>query len=166
MGKIVSAVYDNRATATAATEALLNNGFGEGDISVLMSDSTQGREFNVNTTTKAPEGASLGAAAGGVLGAIVATLVAMGDLVIPGISLVAAGPIVAALAGAGAGGTVGGLLGAMVGWGIPEHEARMMAERVAQGGILVGVMTHADRAPVASQVLRSCGGSHVTASAG
>jgi len=85
MGKIVSAVYDNRATAVAATDALLAAGFGQADISVLMSDSTQGREFNVAVTTKAPEGASLGAAAGGVLGAIVATLVALGDLVIPGI---------------------------------------------------------------------------------
>jgi len=161
MGKIVSAVYDNRATAVAATDALLAAGFGQADISVLMSDSTQGREFNVAVTTKAPEGASLGAAAGGVLGAIVATLVALGDLVIPCISLVAAGPIVAALAGAGAGGTLGGLMGAMVGWGMPEHEARLMAERVAQGGILVGVQTHADRAKAAQEVLRSCGGSHV-----
>ncbi|MBN9418891.1 MAG: hypothetical protein J0I12_25795 [Candidatus Eremiobacteraeota bacterium] len=166
MGKIVSAVYDNRATALAATEGLLAAGFGEGDISVLMSDATQGREFNVNVTTKAPEGASLGAAAGGVLGAIVCTLVALGDLVIPGISLVAAGPIVAALAGAGAGGTLGGLIGAMVGWGIPEHEAKLMAERVAQGGILVGVLTHSDRAKTAREVMRSCGGTHVRATAG
>lgn len=161
MSKVVSAVYDNRAAAAHAAEALVGAGFGQADISVLMSDSTQGREFNVAVSSKAPEGATLGATAGGVLGAVTATLVALGDLVIPGISLVAAGPIVAALAGLGAGGAVGGLLGALVGLGIPEHEARLMAERLAQGGILVGVLTHDDRARLAQEVLRNTGGAHL-----
>lgn len=57
-------------------------------------------------------------------------------------------------------------MGAMLGWGIPEHEARLMAERVAQGGILVGVLSHDDRAKTAREVLKSCGGSHVRATAG
>ena len=161
MSKIVSAVFDNRVAASAAAEGLLTAGFGQADISMLMSDSTQGREFNVEVNSKAPEGATAGAAAGGVLGAIAAALVALGILIIPGLNLVAAGPIVAAFAGAGAGGAVGGLLGGLVGMGIPEHEAKMMAERLAQGGILVGVLSHDDRAKMAQEVLRNNGGAHV-----
>jgi len=38
--------------------------------------------------------------------------------------LIAAGPIVAALAGAGAGGAVGTLTGSLIGLGIPEFEAK------------------------------------------
>lgn len=161
MSKIVSAVFDNRVAAEEAVEALLAAGFGQADISMLMSDHTQGREFQVAASTKAPEGATAGGVTGGVLGAIAATLVVMGDLVIPGISLVAAGPIVAALAGAGAGGAVGGLIGALAGMGIPEHEAKMMAKRVEDGGILVGVLSHNDRVTIAQEILKTAGGTHL-----
>ena len=161
MSKVVSAVFENRVAADHAVDALLAAGFGQADISVLMSDETQGREFGVEVNTKAPEGVATGAAAGGVLGALAATLVALGIVVIPGVGLVAAGHLVAALAGAGAGGTVGGLLGGLIGLGIPEHEAKMMAERVAKGGILVGVLTHEDRTKTADDILRSVGGAHL-----
>jgi hypothetical protein len=52
---------------------------------------------------------------------------------------IAAGPIMAALAGAGVGGTVGGLTGALVGAGIPEYEAKRYEGRIKEGGILVSV---------------------------
>jgi hypothetical protein len=54
----------------------------------------------------------------------------------------AAGPIVAALAGAGAGGALGGLTGALIGMGIPEYEAKRYEGRVKDGGILLSV--HSD----------------------
>jgi hypothetical protein len=161
MSKIVSAVFENRVAATHAVDGLLSAGFGQADISVLMSDETQGREFGVEVHSKAPEGVAAGATAGGILGALAATLVALGLVVIPGVGLVAAGHLVAALAGAGAGGAVGGLLGGLVGLGIPEHEAKMMAERIAKGGILVGVLAHPDRVKQADEILRSVGGLHL-----
>ena len=46
-------------------------------------------------------------------------------LAIPGIGpFIAAGPLVAALAGVGVGGAVGGIAGALIGMGIPEYEAK------------------------------------------
>ena len=49
----------------------------------------------------------------------------IGALAIPGVGpFIAAGPIMAALAGAGVGAAVGGLTGALVGMGIPEYEAK------------------------------------------
>jgi hypothetical protein len=53
---------------------------------------------------------------------------------------IAAGPIMATLAGAGAGGVVGGLVGALVGLGIPEFEAKRYEGRIKEGGILLSVL--------------------------
>ena len=76
---------------------------------------------------------------GGTLG----WLAGIGALAIPGVGpLVAAGPIVAALAGAGAVGALGGITGALAGLGIPEYEAKRYEGRVRKGGILLSV--HAD----------------------
>jgi hypothetical protein len=54
-------------------------------------------------------------------------------------SFIAAGPIMAALAGAGVGGAVGGLTGALIGMGIPEYDAKRYEGRVKDGGILLSV---------------------------
>jgi hypothetical protein len=67
-------------------------------------------------------------------------LVGVGALAIPGLGpFIAAGPIMAALAGLGVGGAVGGLIGALVGMGIPEYEAKRYEGRVKDGGILLSV---------------------------
>jgi hypothetical protein len=66
-------------------------------------------------------------------------------LAIPGVGpFIAAGPIVALLAGAGAGGVIGGIAGALIGMGIPEYEAKRFEGRIKEGGILLSV--HCDSA--------------------
>jgi hypothetical protein len=67
----------------------------------------------------------------------------IGLLAIPGFGpFLAAGPIMAALAGVGTGGLVGGIAGALIGMGIPEYEANLYEGRIKGGGILLSV--HAD----------------------
>lgn len=161
MSTLITALFKARSAAHEAIDHLLRAGFTQSNISMLMSDSTRGRDFTVTTETKASEGAAAGAAVGGVLGAIVAALVAVGSLAVPGIGIVAAGPIVAAMAGLGAGGAAGGLVGALVGVGIPEHEAKYYSEQVAEGGILVGVYTGDDRSRLAREILAGAGGESV-----
>ena len=88
------------------------------DIDVMMSDETRKRHFGDITPgtefshgTKAAEGLGKGSAIGGGVGAALAALFAVGtSIAIPGLGLVVAGPIAAALAGAGAGGVTGGLM--------------------------------------------------------
>ena len=67
-------------------------------------------------------------------------LTGIGALAIPGLGpLIAAGPIVAALAGVGAVGAVGGMIGALAGMGLPEYEAKRFEGRIKQGGVLMSV---------------------------
>ena len=61
-------------------------------------------------------------------------------LAIPGLGpFIAAGPIMAGLAGLGVGGAVGGVTGALIGLGIPEYEAKRYEGRLQKGGILLSV---------------------------
>src|SRR5437763_1410830 len=85
-------------------------------------------------------GGSPGAATGGVVGGVLGWLIGIGALTIPGLGpFIAAGPIVAALAGAGAVGATGGLIGALVGTGMPEIEAKRYEGRLRNGGLLCSV---------------------------
>jgi Heat induced stress protein YflT len=158
---LVTGIFRNREKAEQAADALTADGFSANDISLLMSDTTRGREFAMREATKAPEGATTGATIGGVLGSIAAGLAAVGTLAIPGLSLVAAGPVLAALSGFGAGAAAGGLVGGLIGLGIPEHEARFYNEELGKGGILVGVFTHDDNAKHAREVLHAVGAEKV-----
>lgn len=161
MSTLVTGVFRNREKAERATDALNDAGFSANDISLLMSDTTRGREFAVRESTKAPEGVTAGATIGGVLGSVAAGLAAVGTLAIPGLSLVAAGPVLAALSGLGAGAAAGGAVGGLIGLGIPEHEARFYNDELGKGGILLGVYTHNDDARRARDVLQATGAEKV-----
>jgi len=157
--RAVFGIYATPESAERAVNALVNDGFPSQDVSVLMPDTESTRAFAHRKETKAPEGATAGATAGGIVGGALGVLVALGSLAIPGIGpLIAAGPLVAGLAGVGAGGAVGGLLGALVGAGIPEYEAKRYAGRVKDGGVLLSVHAVTDGEVLrAKEVLRETG---------
>jgi len=143
---MVTGLFPDRRSAEHAYSAITSRGYAKDDINLVMSDQTRKAHFpntdNVDTDlgNKAAEGAGVGGAIGGTLGAIAAAIAAVGtSLVIPGLGLVVAGPIVAALAGAGAGGVAGGLVGALVGWNMPEERVKLYKEGIDQGGILMGI---------------------------
>ena len=143
--RAVFGIYASPEQAERTVNVLIADGFHSQDVSVLMPDTESTRAFAHRKETKAPEGATAGAAAGGVLGGTLGVLVALGSLAIPGLGpLIAAGPLVAALAGVGAGGAVGGLLGGLVGLGIPEYEAKRYEGRVRDGGVLLSVHAETD----------------------
>src|SRR5258706_11565847 len=117
---------------------MLHSGFSNDDISVLLPDNKSTREFAHEKNTKAPEGTTTGVTAGGAIGGTLGLLAGIGTLAIPGVGpFIAAGPIMATLAGAGAGAAAGGLIRALVGMGIPEDEAKRYEGRVEDGGILL-----------------------------
>jgi hypothetical protein len=136
----VFGIYSTRSDVETAAELLSRSGFPVSDISVLLPESLGTRDIGTEKSTKAPEGATTGAGSGAVLGGTLGLLAGIGALAIPGVGpLIAAGPIMAALAGMGVGGAVGGVTGALIGMGIPEYEAKRYEGRVAKGGILLSV---------------------------
>jgi hypothetical protein len=136
----VFGIYANATAAESTVDRLISVGFSNDDVSVLMSDVAGTREFAHEKSTKAPEGTAVGVTTGGVVGGTLGLLAGIGSLAIPGVGpLIAAGPIMGALAGLGVGGAVGGLVGALVGMGIPEYEAKRYEGRVKDGGVLLSV---------------------------
>jgi hypothetical protein len=136
----VFAIYADRAGAERAVSGLMNAGFGSEAISVLLPENLGAREIGTEKATKAPEGATAGAGTGAVLGGALGLLAGIGALAIPGVGpLIAAGPIMATLAGMGVGGTVGGFAGALIGAGIPEYEAKRYEGMLQKGGVLLSV---------------------------
>jgi hypothetical protein len=138
--KAVFGIFSTPGEAERAVDLLIAADFPSSSISVLLPDARSTREFAHEKHTKAPEGTAAGATVGGMVGGTLGVLAGIGALAIPGIGpLIAAGPIVAGLAGMGAGGAVGGLVGALVGMGLPEYEAKRYEGRVKGGGTLLSV---------------------------
>jgi hypothetical protein len=94
-------------SAERAYNSLAGRGYSEEDVNLLMPDETRKKYFDDEAKSglgsKAMEGAGAGGAIGGTIGAVLGALAAVEtSLAIPGLGIVIAGPIVAALAGAGA----------------------------------------------------------------
>lgn len=136
MSKIVVGLFDDIQDARMVVQDLKDAGFRTEDISLIASD-TQGR-YSDYLKDEGGEDISEGAGIGAVIGGLGGLLVGLGALAIPGVGpVLAAGPIISALAGAGIGAAAGGLLGALVDAGIPDEQAGYFAEGVKRGGTLV-----------------------------
>jgi hypothetical protein len=153
----VFGIYPSREAAERGADAIVNAGFSSSDISVLLPENMGKRAIGTEKATKAPEGATAGGTTGAVLGGTLGLLAGIGALAIPGVGpLIAAGPIMATLAGLGVGGAIGGITGALVGMGIPEYEAKRYEGRIQKGGILLSVhCTSSDEVKRAKQILES-----------
>lgn len=138
--------FKDRESAEKAYNRMKERGYSHDEINIIMSDDTRKRNFDKDKSNesefgnKAMEGVGTGSAIGGVVGAAVGIIAAIGtSLVIPGLGIVIAGPIAAGLAGAGAGGLTGGIVGALVGAGIPESKAKEYEKGIKEGHIIMGV---------------------------
>jgi hypothetical protein len=160
----VFGLYKTVGHAERAVDTLKTAGFANNDISVLLTDAQTSHDFAHEKNTKAPEGTATGVTTGGIIGGTLGLLAGLGTLAIPGVGpLIAAGPIVAALAGLGVGGATGGIIGALVGMGIPEYEAKRYEGHVKNGGVLMSV--HCDTSKDitrATELLRGTGAEDIS----
>src|SRR5215204_5835439 len=102
MAKAVFCMVKSEALARDIVEKLKVMGFPASDISVLFADRSGTRDFAYEQNTKAPEGATAGGLVGAGAGGVLGWLAGIGTLAIPGIGpFIAAGPVMAALAGMG-----------------------------------------------------------------
>jgi len=151
--KTIVGLYDDLNTANQVVQALVNYGIDRDEISLIAGDrkgdyassasQTGDRNSWDNTrTTDTGSATAGGAVTGAVVGGVGGALLSLSALAIPGIGpVIAAGPLVAGLVGAGAGAAVGGLVGALTEAGVPEEEAGYYVEGVHRGGTLVSVKT-------------------------
>ncbi len=136
----VMGLYPDRITLAEAVNVLYKAGYRAADVSVLSSGNQGSKDFAHEKRTKALEGAAIGTVAGAVIGAALAFIVSIQTLSTTALGpLVTAGPLVAALAGAGAGGALGWMVGLMAGLGLTEYVAKRYVGRMRRGGILLSV---------------------------
>ncbi len=164
--KSVWGIYPSRLAVETAIDRFREAGFLSSDVSVLLPENLGPKELTTEKSTKAPEGVTAGASSGVLIGGALGWLVGIGALAIPGLGpFIAAGPLVATLAGLGVGGVVGGITGALIGAGIPEYEAKRYEGRLAKGGILVSV--HCDKSEAVTQakdLMERTGGEEISVS--
>jgi hypothetical protein len=162
--KSVFGIYNSREAVERAVDTFLKSGFTTSDISVLLPENLGGKPIATHKDSKAPEGATAGGAGGAVVGGTLGLLAGIGALAIPGLGpFIAAGPIMAALAGMGVGGAVGGVVGALVGMGIPEYEAKRYEGRIQKGGILLSVHGDtSDQIKRAKEIMKNTGAEDIS----
>ena len=164
---IVTALFKNIGDAECAYSVLTQHGYGRDHMDVMMSSETRERYYSGNsgddTDTKALEGTGVGAVVGGTVGATIAAIAAIGtNIALPGVGLVIAGPLAAALMGAGAGGLTGGLVGALIGSGIPDDRAAAYESGIRSGGIVLRAYPRTGaQASLIERMWRECGGEYV-----
>jgi hypothetical protein len=164
--EIVYGICTNRNVLEAAVESLKNAGFAPSDVAFLAPESLGKSGLTTEKSTKAPEGAAAGAGSGLLLGGALGWFVGVGALAIPGVGpLIAAGPILAALAGAGVGSAVDGLAGGRLGMGMPEYEGKRYEGRIGKGGTLISVrVATSDQRERAKTILLAAGAEDVSSS--
>lgn len=138
----VFGIYESRHAESAVGD-FKEAGFSNSAVSVLLPDARgfdESEELVSTNNTKAPEGVAVGAGSGAVVGGAMGWLIGIGALVVPGIGpVIAAGPLLATLAGIGIGGALGGFTGSLVGLGMSECEAKHYEGRLRKGGVLIAV---------------------------
>lgn len=141
----VDRVFNTAESANNYYDFLIESGYKNDDITVIMSDKTKDKFYATNdhvsnTGEEALKGAGAGVAIGGTVGAIAGAIVAIGtSIVIPGLGLAVAGPIAGALAGAGAGGTTGAIIGALTKAGLSSSVATEYKDAMDKGHIIISV---------------------------
>jgi hypothetical protein len=144
--KSVFGIYSSPRDVETAIGEFKDAGFSSSDVSVLLPDKANKEDIVAEDATKAPTGATVGLGSGAAVGGTLGWLIGIGALAIPGIGpVIAAGPIVAALAGIGVGGALGGFAGCLIGVGISEDQVKKYHERLSKGGILVAVRCETSR---------------------
>ncbi len=157
--KTVVGLFETQAAAEEAVNALIAAGYTNDQIGVSLRGETRAASASSNdplladtghtqpSDSAAVGGYSAGAVIGGTLGVLAAGASA---ILLPGIGILAAGPIATALggglAGAGLGAAVGGLTGGMSQQDATSEAPDVYAEVLQYGGVILTVETEAERA--------------------
>jgi hypothetical protein len=142
---VVAGVFQSAEAADRAVDELMRAGWPRESIGVAYQGEGERFEHRSASDTKTGESAVKGMVAGGTVGGVAGLIAGIAAVTVPGLGLlVAAGPLGAAIAGAGMGGAVGGLVGSFQGLGIPTEDAERYDQAVREGGLFVSVRAKDD----------------------
>lgn len=156
--KTVAGIFHDEAAAAKALERLIEEHFDvETEVSVIASHRHEREEVPIRSDFHVGRTAGIGAAIGAVLAGVG---VAVAGLTAGPFTLIAAGPVLAALEAAYAGGATGFAIGALMSIDIVEPEAEFYAAHIHEGVFWVGVQAAEPRAERARQILTEAGARH------
>lgn len=172
MNKTMIAVFDSRAHAREAVEALFESGFSQAEVSLMANNTNQpealdpyrhpgaselaaGLSDRDNSISPSEHTSAKGVVAGGVLGGLAGLLLGLGTMAIPGVGpVIAAGPIATMLVGAAGGAAIGGIVGALIEMGVPEEDAHVYSEALRRGSTMVAVTGPETKVDMVSEIFR------------
>ena len=130
----VTAMFRTGCDAKRGLDALVEASFPSGEVSILRVEGPWLEEVAVDQRTGIPITLPIGIATGATLGT---ALFLSG--ILPGIGILAGGPILGALEGLALGGALGALLGVLAGLAFWKVDADIPSEDLERGRHLVGI---------------------------
>lgn len=153
-------VYRTAREMGTGVEALREAGFRHENVSVLLSEAPFPKELVQEKESNAGEESAPEVVIESVLGGQSRVRIVMTSEKAP---LIAAGALMAGLAGFNAGGALGGITGALTRMGVPEFEAKRYETGIQEGGILLAVELAApDRIETVQEVLKRTGAQDIS----
>jgi hypothetical protein len=155
---LVTGLFESENDVNNLLQQLHTLGVSSTHVTVLMSDRTRDKYATIKRENKAPEGANIGGISGASLGALIGGLTMAGSLLIPGLNLLVAGPIVGAIAGGAIGTAAGSMVGALIGAGIPEYEAKAYEKHLEkEGNVLIAAHVLGEKVSDVKAVFKNAG---------
>jgi hypothetical protein len=157
---VVAGVFKDEEHAAQAIKNLIEAHYDpHHEINVIASHRREHENVPIREDFNFKRNASIGAAVGAVLAG---AGVALAGLTFGPLTLVAAGPVAAALEAAFAGGAVGFAMGSLSTLEMTKQEAAFHTAHIHDGVVWVGVQVKGERAERARAILTEAGAKHFT----
>jgi hypothetical protein len=146
--KALAVLLTTPENAEQAYKDALDSGYDKSDITVFLTDTTRDKYFptkdtNSDNIVDAIEEPKVGAAVGGVMGALLGGIIAVGTTVtLPGFGVVISGPLLGLIAGSGAGAVAGDMVASLNAGGFPKDIASKYEAGIKAGNVLIGINTN------------------------
>lgn len=167
MTQTVRGIFYTPADAERAIADLIERGFPREKISLIGPGSPAAEHVTIpEHGAEHAEDLAIGAVGGGLIGGALGALVGMIVIAVPGLGpVLLAGPLAAAISGAGvtmalgagAGAIGGGILGALEFGGVSDHDTKVYEELIRQGATLVLVQASGAERELAAEILHRDG---------
>ena len=141
--KLLKGLSEDQIIKKFSNHALRQSGYTKDDTSLAMIGDSNKKYFSddvkeIEFKTKAFESTGKRSLIGGIVGAILGVIAAIGTgFVIPNLGILFTSPFAAGLIGATA--IIGGVIGALVGAGIREERVRLHKSGIGKGSIVMGI---------------------------